>query len=152
MAFDIVGGSDDDAAGAYDAVSGDTGGGSDRQKVDAKKLPVHMGGAGPLDIAAGAPATFTFNLNMQVRPDHLCIPDAVAPSVVVSAYQIGAVSVNASADPVPGDMFRRDSTIKLRPAVSGTPSVPVKITLINLTGAPITKVYLGIAGPSKRVN
>jgi hypothetical protein len=141
MAYDIV--------GAYDEEVGAEG---DPQQVRAQDLPRHYAGAGPNTIAAGQSATFTFNLNMQLRPDHLVVPDAVAPNVAVVGVNIGAVSLNASADPAPGDMFRHDQTCKMRGAVSGSPSVPIKVTLLNLTSGAIPAVYLGIVGPCKRVN
>lgn len=146
--YDIVGGSDDDAAAAYDAVSGDGGG---PQQVRADKLPRHYAGAGPVTIPASGTAVFTFNLNVQLRPDKPVIPDAVAPSVAVPNINVGAISLNASSDPAPGDMFRHNSTGSLRGAVSGSPSVPVKMTLLNLTTTAIPNVYLGLQGPMKRV-
>lgn len=144
--FDIVGATDDAAAAVYDNA-----GGQNRQ-VEAKNLPIHFAGAGPVQLPASGSATFSFNLNMQLRPDKFTIPDAVAPNVAVQAITIGAISLNASADPAPGDMFRHNSRTTLRGAVSGSPSVPIKATLLNLTTSAIPGVYLGIAGPSKRVN
>lgn len=150
--YDIVGGSDDDAANAYDAVSGEQpAGGGGPQRVRAEQLPRHYAGAGPATIGASGTAVFSFNLNVQLRPDKLVIPDAVAGSVAVQNINVGAISLNASSDPAPGDMFRHNSTGGLRGAVSGSPSVPVKVTLINLTTAAINLVYLGLQGPMKRV-
>jgi hypothetical protein len=149
--YDIVGGSDDDAASAYDAVSGEGGGGGGPQQVRADRLPRHYAGAGPVTIPASGTAVFTFNLNVQLRPDQPVIPDAIAPSVAVPNINVGAISLNASSDPAPGDMFRHNSTGSLRGAVSGSPSVPVKMTLLNLTTAALTGVYLGLKGPMKRV-
>lgn len=143
MAFDIV--------GAYDDEVGAGEGGSPQQ-IEAARLPIHFAGAGPLTIPASGNATFSFNLNMALRPDKLVIPEAVAPNVVVQSINIGAISLNASADPAPGDMFRHHSTGRLRGAVSGSPSVPIKATLTNLTTAAINLVYLGLQGPAKRVN
>jgi hypothetical protein len=145
--YDIVGGSDDDAASAYDAVSGEEGG----RKVSADKLPRHYAGAGPGTIPASSTAVFTFNLNVQLRPDKPVIPESTAPSVAVTNINVGAISLNASSDPAPGDMFRHNSTATLRGAVSGSPSVPIKMTLLNLTSAAIPNVYLGMVGPMKRV-
>lgn len=145
--FDIVGASDDEAASAYDRVAGDEG----PQKVQANKLPLHFAGAGPLTIPGGGSATFSFNLNMQLRPDQLVIPDEFAARVRVGAFTVGAISLNAGSDPAPGDMFRASSNVRLRAAVSGTPSVPVKVTLQNRDSGALTDVSLGIAGPSKRV-
>lgn len=144
MAFDIVGGYDDE-------VGADAGSGSPEQ-VQARSLPKHYAGAGPLNIGANASATFTFNLNMALRPDTLVIPEDIAGDVVVPNISIGAISLNASADPAPGDMFRHNSTAKLRAAVSGSPSVPIKATLLNTTSGALANVYLGIIGPAKRVN
>jgi hypothetical protein len=141
-----------DIVGAYDQEIGAGGGDEGPQQIEAKRLPIHYAGAGPLAIPASASATFTFNLNMALRPDHFVIPDAVAPSVVVNSINIGAISLNASADPAPGDMFRHNSTGRLRGAVSGSPSVPIKASLLNLTSAIIPNVYLGLQGPAKRVN
>ena len=143
--FDIVGAYDDE-------VGADAEAGSAPQQIQAKNLPIHYAGAGPTTIPASAAATFTFNLNMALRPDHFVIPEAVAPSVVVNSINIGAISLNASADPAPGDMFRHHSTGRLRGAVSGSPSVPIKAQLSNLTTVAIPNVYLGLQGPAKRVN
>jgi len=139
-----------DIVGAYDQEMGAEGGAA--QQVQAQSLPIHYAGAGPATIPASGSATFGFNLNMALRPDHFVIPDAVAPSVVVNSINIGAISLNASADPAPGDMFRHNSTGRLRGAVSGSPSVPIKATLTNLTTSAINLVYLGMQGPCKRVN
>jgi hypothetical protein len=145
MAFDIVGAYDEEVG------AGEEGAGAPAQ-VQARNLPIHYAGAGPATIGASGSQTFTFNLNMALRPDKLVIPEAVAPSVVVNSINIGAISLNASADPAPGDMFRHHSTGRLRGAVSGSPSVPIKATLTNLTTTAITLVYLGLQGPCKRVN
>lgn len=139
-----------DIVGAYDEEMGAEEGG--RAQIQAKDLPIHYAGAGPATLGASASATFTFNLNMALRPDFFVIPDAVAPSVVVNSINIGAISLNASEDPAPGDMFRHDSVGPLRGAVSGSPSVPIKATLTNLTTTAITLVYLGLKGPCKRIN
>jgi hypothetical protein len=143
MGFDIVGGYDE----AVGADGGDT-----NEQVLAKNLPIHFAGAGPVTVPASGSVTATFNLNMALRPDHFVIPEAVAPSVVVGSINIGAISLNASADPAPGDMFRHQSTGRLRGAVSGSPSVPIKATITNLTTTAIPNVYLGLEGPCKRVN
>lgn len=142
MAFDIVGGYDEEV-GADDQTP---------QQIQANSLPKHFAGAGPNTIGASTTSVFTFNLNMALRPDHFVIPDAVCPSVAVVNIAIGAISINCAADPAPGDMFKHDATCKMRAAVSGTPSVPVKATLLNLTTTAIPAVYLGIVGPCKRVN
>lgn len=154
MAFDIVGATDDAAEAAYNNQVGGDQSGSGLVRVRAGDLPLHFAGSGPFNIAPGASAVFTFNLNMQLRPDQLVIPDAVAPRVRVSAFSIGAISVNAGSDAAPGDMFISRSRVKLRAAVSGTPSVPIKVTLQALAGegGELREVSLGIAGPSKRVN
>jgi hypothetical protein len=150
--YDIVGATDDEAARAYDRVSGEGGGDPERQRINASSLPIHYAGAGPVTIPGSGSATFTFNLNMALRPDSLVIPEVVAPQVLVASINIGAISLNASADPAPGDMFRHDSKFRLRGAVSGSPSVPIKCTLLNATSSAISGVYLGCGGPAKRVN
>jgi hypothetical protein len=156
MAFDIVGGSDDAAASAYDQVGDEGAAQSGNQQIDARKLPRHFAGAGPIGaaLAAAASVTATFNLNMFLRPDKLVIPDAIAPSVAVVAMMIGAINLNAGSDPCPGDMFRHNSTGGLRGAVSGGPSLPIKVTIINSSAAalPAGGFYLGLQGPVKRAN
>jgi hypothetical protein len=141
-----------DIVGAYDEEVGADDAGNTPAQVQAKSLPIHFAGAGPNTIGASGSSTFTFNLNMALRPDKFVIPEAVAPSVVVNSINIGAISLNASADPAPGDMFRHHSTGRLRGAVSGSPSVPIKATLTNTTTTAIAAVYLGLQGPCKRVN
>jgi hypothetical protein len=141
-----------DIVGAYDEEVGADGDAGSPQQIQAKSLPIHYAGAGPNTVPASSSVTFTFNLNMALRPDRLVIPEAVAPSVVVNSINIGAISLNASADPAPGDMFRHHSNGRLRGAVSGSPSVPIKCTLTNITTVAMPNTYLGLQGPCKRVN
>lgn len=130
-----------DYADAYDQVSG-TGGGDSR--------PRHFAGSARADIPAGAQLSFTVNLNMDMDIEQITLPDKVADACDVVAATIGSVSLNAGDAPMPGDAFRHDSRMRIRPAVKATPAVPVRITLINLSGAPVTGARVGVVGAVSR--
>lgn len=122
-------------------------------RLNAKDLPIGYAGAplGSLAAAVGAVTTLTFDLNMLLRPDVLILENAVAPSVLVNDIKVGSISLNASANGACGDAFRHDTTSRLRGAVSGTPSVPVKVQLENKTSGAITSIGSCLKGPIKRV-
>lgn len=150
MAYDIVGDADDDAALLQSLAGDDT---DSPKQLKASSLAKGFAGCAAISLGAvlGATAIATFNLNMQMRPDRLIIPDAVAPSVNVLDWRVGAISLNASADSACGDAFRKDAVAELRGVVSATPSLPIKVTLENNTAVAVNTIKLCIIGPIKRV-
>lgn len=86
---------------------------------------------------------------MQMRPDRLEF-DANAPNLLVSDIKVGAISLNASAGAAAGESFQHNTVGSLRGAVSGTPSVPVKVTVTSRSTATIT-VAATLKGPIRRI-
>jgi hypothetical protein len=120
-------------------------------KLDAKDMPIHFAGCATITLGASTTGTLSFNLDMLMRGDWLILTTAVATKVNVQDYRVGAISVNASSDGACGDAFQHNTTSRLKPAVSGSPSVPIKVTLLNKTTDAITLVSACLKGPVKRV-
>lgn len=147
--YDITG--DSRAQGIYDSLEGDDGGGQPVEKLNARDLPIGFAGCALVTVPASGSVVQTFNLNMVMRPDVYILEDAVAPNVTVADIKVGAISLNASADAACGDAFRHNTVSRLKGAVSGTPSVPVKVTLTNKTTNALLLVGGCLKGPIKRV-
>lgn len=128
----------------YDQVSGEGGGGDSR--------PRHWAGSNRQDIPAGQSVTFAINLNLDMDLEQVVLPDNIADSVDVAQATIGAVSLNAGDGPMPGSAFKHDSRVRIKPAVRATPAVPIRITLTNITGAPITGARVGVVGAVQRAS
>ena len=121
-----------------------------RAGVRAPEEPRHIGGVIAADIAAGASHTFVTGLNMDMELDTIILPDAIAPDVDVMSMTIGAVQLNAGDGPIPGDSFRRDSLVRLRPAVPITSSQPLRVTIRNNTTATLLGVKFSVIGKVAR--
>jgi len=149
--YDVTG---EDEVEVYDALGEDApaAGQPGIIKLDAKKMPIGFAGADFATIPASGSYTFTFQLDVLLRPDILVIENAVAPLVMVTDIKVGPISLNATSGAgACGDAFRGDSTSPLRAAVAGTPSVPVKVVLRNKTTTDILLASLCLKGPVKRV-
>lgn len=149
--YDVTG---EDEMELYDALGEDAPAGGSPKVVtlNAKNLPIGFAGADTATVPASSSVTFTFSLDVLLRPDILVIEDAVAPNVMVTDIRVGPISINAtSGKGACGDAFRGNSTSPLRAAVAGTPSVPVKVTLMNKTTTAIALAALCLKGPVKRV-
>jgi hypothetical protein len=134
-----------DYGSEYDNVSGtgDSGGGRDTRAR-------HWAGSNRQDIAAGQSVSFTINLNLDMDIEQIVLPDNIADAVDVAQATIGAVSLNAGDGPMPGSAFKGDSRTRIKPAVRATPAVPVRITLQNVSGAPVTGARVGVVGAVQR--
>lgn len=131
----------------YDEEVGNAGGG-----IRSPKDPIHFAGVTPQDIAAGATVTFALALNMDMNPRQIVIPDAWADLVCVTEAAIGPINLNAGDGPVPGSMFKSESTVRFSPAVASTTNQPLKIKVKNLSTAPIVGFFLGVVGSVKRAS
>jgi hypothetical protein len=133
-----------DYGSEYESVSGegDSGGRDNR--------PRHWAGSNRADIPAGQSVSFTINLNLDMDVEQLILPDDIADKVDVANATIGAVSLNAGDGPMPGSAFKQTSKARIKPAVRATPAVPVRITLQNVSGAPVTGARVGIVGAVQR--
>ena len=148
MLYDVTGA---DEAAIYDELGADANPSTPVQELDAKTMPQHFAGAATITLGASTTGTLTFNLDLLMRGDWLILESAVATKVNVQDYRVGAISMNASSDGACGDAFQHNTTSKLKPAVPGTPSVPIKVTLLNKTTDAITLVSACLKGPVKRV-
>lgn len=130
----------------YEAVEGEATGRGIRSARD----PRHWAGAEPQNILANAEATFVFNLNMDMNPEQLVIPDVFAPSVAVVSATIGPINIQAGDGPFPGDAFKAESTVRFLPAVPITNGQPLRVRVRNTTTGTLTGFYCGIIGKVKR--
>lgn len=142
---DIVG--DDD--GGIDTVSGNQG-----QKLLAKNLPQSFVGIPPtVIIASSTGQSIAVPVLRNLRPDRLVLDRVQAASLLVYDIRIGTVSLNASANPVPGDMFSPDAVgTSMRCTETATPSVGITLILGNRTAVAVSPAVGGFIGPSTKPN
>lgn len=140
---DIVG--DDDT----DVVSGEGG-----RKLLAKNLPQSFVGIPTTTVAASTTGqSISVPVLRNIRPDRLVIDRVHAASTNVVDIKIGTVSLNASGNPVPGDMFAPDAVgTSIRATETATPSVGITLTVANRTAVAITGFSAGFIGPSTKPN
>lgn len=126
---------------AYDdAVSG----------IDSAREPVHFAGVNPQDIAAGATASYVLSPNMEMNPTVLRLKDAQADSLELVDATIGAINLNAGDGPIPGSVFKSDSTFRFLAAVPILPSQPLRVRLKNTSAVGLTGVGFMVGGKVKR--
>lgn len=130
----------------YEATEGEAQG----RGIQATRDPVHFAGVEPQTIPANGEITFTLQPNMDMNPHQIVVPDAFAPSIAVTAANIGPVSIAAGDGPMPGDAFRAESTMRFRPALPITQGQPLKVRVRNLTASPIAGFYFGVIGSVRR--
>lgn len=142
---DIVGAED----GETDVVAGVGG-----KLLDAKKLPQSFVGIPATTIAASATAqNIAVTVLRNIRPDRLVIDRAQALQVNVRDIRIGTVSLNASGNPVPGDMFAPDAVgTSIRATETATPSIGITLVIDNRTAGAIAGFSAGFVGPSTKPN
>jgi hypothetical protein len=138
----------EDIVGDDDEVSGTVSNG--RQRILAKNLPQSFVGIPTQTIGASAA-----NVGIQVpvlrniRPDRLVIDRVQAASLNVNNIAIGTISLNASANPVPADMFAPDAVgTSIRFLATASPSVGITLTVTNRTATAVTNFSAGFIGPS----
>ena len=141
---DIVG---DD--GDTDTISGAGG-----KKLLARNLPQSFVGVPLTTIAASSTGTnIAVPVLRNLRPDRLVIDRVQAASALIYDIRIGTVSLNASANPVPGDMFSPDAVgTSIRCTETATPSVGITLVVGNRTATAITTMAAGFIGPSTKPN
>jgi hypothetical protein len=141
---DIVG--EDDG---NDVISGAQG-----QKLLAKNLPQSFVGVPLTTITASSTGqSIAVPVLRNIRPDRLVIDRVQAASALVYDIRIGTVSLNASSNPVPGDMFAPDAVgTSIRCTETATPSVGITIIIGNRTATAITSISCGFIGPSTKPN
>lgn len=142
---DIVG--DDD--GDTQTVSGAGG-----AKLLARNLPQSFVGVPLTTIAASTTGqSIAVPVLRNVRPDRLVIDRVQAASLTVVDIRIGTVSLNASGNPVPADMFAPDAVgTSIRATETATPSVGLTLVIGNRTAGAITQFSAGFIGPSTKPN
>lgn len=143
---DIVG---DDDGGDVSTISGGAG-----QRLLAKNLPQSFVGMPLTTIAASSTGTtIAVPVLRNIRPDRLVLDRVQAASLLVYDIKIGTVSLNASANPVPGDMFAPDAVgTSIRCTETATPSVGITLVLGNRTAVAVTTAAGGFIGPSTKPN
>ena len=149
IGYDDVGA---DIVGEDDGV--DTVSGGDGRKLLARNLPQSFVGIPATDIAASTTGqAISVPVLRNIRPDRLVIDRVHAASVNVVDIKIGTVSLNASGNPVPGDMFAPDAVgTSIRATETATPSVGITLTIANRTAVAVSKFSAGFIGPSTKPN
>lgn len=119
--------------------------------IQSEKEPQQIIGAEPLGaIAGGAEATITYEPDYDMNVTGFRVSDALAPNFAITGMKVGPVSVMAGSGPFPCDAFRGASTLRLALAVPVTQKAPLKVTVRNMTTAPISGFYMGAVGKVKR--
>jgi hypothetical protein len=140
----IVGDSYDDDLLA--AVSGDRA----PRTVKASQLPQSFVGVPLTSITNGTSATIQVPVQRNIRPDRFVIDRVQAAKLMVYDIKVGTVSLNASVNPVPGDMFAPDAVgTSIRALEVATPSVGLSVTLYNGDTAAMSP-KAGFIGPSMK--
>lgn len=146
IGFDEIVGDDDTGGGEVAGVGG--------QKLMAKSLPQSFVGIPATTIAASTTGQqIVVPVLRNIRPDRLVIDRVHAASVNVVDIRIGTISLNASGNPVPGDMFAPDAVgTSIRATETATPSVGITLTVANRTASAIAGFSAGFIGPSTKPN
>lgn len=160
----IVGAEDDDISALLAAVSGldpaivgavaqaaTTAKAQGRPVFNAKMLPQSLVGVPPTNIpASSAGVIIQVNVQRSIRPDRLVIDRVVAASTNVNDIKVGTVSLNASVNPVPGDMFAPDAIdTSIRAVETAIPAVGIQLNIGNATATAFT-FRAGFIGPSMK--
>jgi hypothetical protein len=121
--------------------------GAEEQGVDPRTQPIHcFGTTTNAAIAAAAAGQITMQPSgMIIRPDSIEFSDAQAAQLNVTSMQVGGLPIMHGGT-VPGDMFKTNSTYKLRPALAASSNNPLIIGLTNIFTAAVTPVA-GAKGP-----
>lgn len=140
---EIVEGDDDDMVA-----------GANGQQLLAKKLPQSFVGVPLTTIPASSTGvSIAVPVLRNIRPDRWVFDRVQAASALVYDIKIGTVSLNASVNPVPGDMFAPDAVgTSMRSTETATPSVGITIVVGNRTATAITLFTAGVIGPSTKPN
>jgi len=118
--------------------------------LEAKNLPQSFVGSPPTDIPPSATGVVIEVRVLRVfRPDRLVFDRTDAAKVNVRDVKIGTTSLNASNNPVPGDMFAPDATnAMLRQTETASPNLSINVTIGNRTTVAVTALNFGFIGPS----
>lgn len=121
--------------------------------LEAASLPQSFVGSPPTDIPASSTGvTIEVRVLRVFRPDRLVFDRSDAAKVFVKDIKIGTVSLNASNNQVPGDMFAPDATnAMLRQTQTASPNLSINCTIGNRTAVAITALNFGFIGPSAAV-
>lgn len=143
----------EDIVGAdYDPTAEDTVSGPGGQRLQAKDLPQSFIGAPLTTIGASSTGVqIAVPVLRNIRPDRWVFDRVQAASALVYDVKIGTVSLNASANPAPADMWSPDAVgTSMRCTETATPSVGITLTIGNRTATAITSFAAGCIGPSTK--
>ncbi len=126
--------------------------GAGGRKLIARNLPQSFIGAPLTTITASSTGqSIAMPVLRNLRPDRIVLDRVQAASALVYDLRIGTISLNASSNPVPGDMFAPDAVgTSIRCVETATPSVGITIVVGNRTAVAITSLAIGIIGPSTK--
>jgi hypothetical protein len=147
-----------DIVGYEDIVGGDDGtdtvAGAGGSRLLARNLPQSFVGVPVTNIPASSTGVnIAVPVLRNIRPDRLVLDRVQAASALIYDIRIGTVSLNASANPVPGDMFAPDAVgTSIRATETATPSVGITLVVGNRTATAITSMAAGFIGPSTKPN
>jgi hypothetical protein len=105
------------------------------------------------DFAAtlGLQKTFEIKPQRPMSPDRLVLTATHAPAVNVVSIMIRGTNILGSAASIPGDVFRPDSTVRLRTPVIVDANEIITVTLENNSATALTGVKPVIAGKARSV-
>src|SRR6185295_11349113 len=138
----------------YEDITGDDDGGevsgAGGQRLLAKNLPQSFVGAPLTTIGASSTGTpVAVPVLRNLRPDRFVLDRVQAASLLVYDIRIGTILLNASVNPVPGDMFAPDAVgTSICATETATLSVGISLVLGNRTATAVTSATAGFIGPS----
>jgi len=100
---------------------------------------------------AGGQKTFEIKVQRPMAPDRIILQAALAPSLNVVSAIINGTNILGSAASIPGDVFRHDSTVRLRTPVMLKANDSIFITLENWTTAAVVGVKPAVAGIAQSI-
>jgi len=119
--------------------------------IQSVKDPTQVMGSDPVNLAGNAEITITYEPDYDLNVEGFRAPtDAIAEMCAISGMRVGPVSVMAGPGLYPLSAFNSKSELKLGLALPVTGKAPLKVTIRNMTSAPITGFYLGVHGKVKR--
>lgn len=114
--------------------------------IESTREPVHFAGSTSVDIEAGATAVISLQPNMEIQVVRIVVSDAHAPSVELIDANVGPINLNAGDGPVPGDLFRSVSQVRINAAVPTLPNQPLRVRWRNKSATKITGFSFTIVG------
>lgn len=114
--------------------------------LESTREPAHFAGSTSVDIPAGGTAVISLQPNMEIQVNRIVVSDKHAPDVELVDCNIGPINLNAGDGPVPGDLFRSVSQVRINAAVPTLPNQPLRARWRNKSATQITGFSFTIVG------